>query len=67
MQHLNSTDKDLDMAKERFDLRKSHSRKKPWVVEDTASDPNEDAVLYHFASKKEAEDFKAMMVAEHGN
>jgi hypothetical protein len=55
------------MATERFDLRKSHSRKKPWIVEDTASDPNEDAVIYHFASKKQAEDFKAMMIAEHGN
>jgi hypothetical protein len=55
------------MKKERFELRKSHSQKKPWVVEDTASDPNEDAVLYHFTSEKKAKDFKAMMVAEHGN
>lgn len=57
---------DKDMAQpKRFTLRKSESRKKPWIVEDTQSDPCEDAVLYHFPTKAKAEGFKAEMEAEH--
>jgi hypothetical protein len=55
------------MQTERFQVRKSPSTKNPWLVEDTHSDPAEDAVLYHFPSKKKAEAFKSMMDAEHGN
>ncbi|MBM5458672.1 hypothetical protein H8F21_13975 [Pseudomonas sp. P66] len=51
----------------RFTLRKCEaSTKKPWIVEDTHSDPAEDPVLYHFASKAKAEHFKTEMEAEHG-
>jgi hypothetical protein len=53
------------MPTERFQISKSQSVKKPWIVEDTQSDPAEDAVIYHFTTKKKAEAFKAMMVAEH--
>lgn len=57
---------DKDMAQpKRFTLRKSESRKKPWIVEDTQSDPCEDAVIYHFPTKAKAEGFKAEMEAEH--
>jgi hypothetical protein len=49
------------MQTERFEIRKSHSAKNPWLVEDTHANPAEDAVLYHFPSKKKAEAFKAMM------
>ena len=52
------------MSKERFDIRKSHSSKKPWLVEDTHSDRAEDPVIYHFTSRKKAEAFKAMLIAE---
>jgi hypothetical protein len=55
------------MQTERFQVRKSPSTKNPWLVEDTHADPAEDPVLYHFPSKKKAEDFKAMMIAEHVN
>lgn len=50
--------------KERFEIRKSHSSKKPWLVEDTHSDRAEDPVMYHFTSRKKAEAFKAMLIAE---
>lgn len=51
----------------RFMLRKCEaSTKKPWIVEDTHSNPTEDAVLYSFSSKAKAEHFKANMEAEHG-
>lgn len=53
------------MQNERFQLRPSSSQKKPWLIEDTKSDPQEDPVLYHFSSKKKAVDFQRMMVAEH--
>lgn len=50
----------------RFTLRKHEcGSKKPWVVEDTHSDPAEDPVLYRFASKILAERFKGEMEAEH--
>lgn len=52
------------MSKERFEIRKSHSSKKPWLVEDTHSDRAEDPVIYHFTSRKKAEAFKAMLIAE---
>jgi hypothetical protein len=55
------------MQTERFQISKSHSVKRPWIVEDTQTDPAEDPVIYHFNTKKMAEDFKAMMVAEHCN
>ncbi|HFL7937858.1 hypothetical protein IYR97_23510 (plasmid) [Pseudomonas fulva] len=51
----------------RFNLRKCEaSTKKPWIVEDTHSNPAEDPVLYSFSSKAKAERFKAEMEAEHG-
>ena len=50
--------------KERFEIRKSHSSKKPWLVEDTHANPAEDPVLYHFTSRKKAESFRDMLVAE---
>lgn len=53
------------MQDERFQLRPSPSLKKPWLVEDTKSDPAEDPVLYHFSSRKKAADFKRMMDSEH--
>lgn len=57
---------DKDMAQpDRFTLRKGESRKKPWIIEDTHSNPSEDAVLYHFPTKAKAESFKAEMEAEH--
>lgn len=57
----------LTMQTERFQISKSHSVKRPWIVEDTQTDPAEDPVIYHFKTKKMAEDFKALMVAEHCN
>lgn len=52
--------------KVRFTLHKSEgSSKKPWVVEDTHSNPAEDPVMYHFSSKIRAERFKADMEAEY--
>ncbi|WP_116894800.1 hypothetical protein [Pseudomonas savastanoi] len=53
------------MQNERFQLRPSSSHKKPWLIEDTKTDPAEDPVLYHFSSKKKAVDFKSMMDSEH--
>lgn len=61
---VSAGEKDMAQPK-RFTLRKSESRKKPWIVEDTQSDPCEDAVLYHFPTKAKAEGFKAEMEAEH--
>ena len=55
------------MQKERFQVRPSSSTKKPWLVEDTQSDPAEDPVLYHFSSKKKAAGFKSMMDVEHAS
>lgn len=55
------------MPTERFNLSKGHSTKKPWIVVDTKSDPCEDPVIYHFTSKRKAEEFTTMMHAEHGN
>ncbi|MGI1188136.1 hypothetical protein ACRCRN_29145 [Pseudomonas aeruginosa] len=52
------------MTKERFEIRKSESIKKPWLVEDTHSNRAEDPVIYLFSSKKKAEAFKAMLMAE---
>lgn len=54
--------------KARFTLRKNEGpTKKPWVVEDTHADPAEDAVIYHFTSKLQAERFKSEMDAEYGS
>lgn len=53
------------MTEQRFKIYKSHSLKKPWVVEDTHADPAEDAVLYHFRTKKLAVDFQKSMIDEH--
>ncbi|MCU9527478.1 hypothetical protein [Pseudomonas mosselii] len=51
----------------RFILRKCDAAtKKPWIVEDTHSNPATDPVLYCFTSKAKAERFKAEMEAEHG-
>lgn len=54
----------MSVNTERFQVIKSVSVKMPWMVEDTHSDPCEDPVQYHFKSKKKAEAFKDMMVAE---
>ena len=37
---------------------------KPWIVIDTLSDPCGDAVLYHFASKRKAIEFRAVLKRE---
>ena len=53
------------MATERFTLFKSDGQsKRPWIIEDTASPKLEDPRLYHFSSKRKAEEFKAMLMAE---
>lgn len=49
---------------ERFEIRKSHSPKKSWLVEDTHANPAEDPVLYHFTSRKKAVAFRDMLLAE---
>lgn len=57
---------DKDVAQHgRFALRKGESTKKPWIVEDTHSNPCEDAVLYHFPTESKVEQFKAKMESEH--
>ena len=50
--------------KVRFTIKKSHSNNKPWMVEDRAGDPCEDAILYLFKSKKKAEAFVSMLKDE---
>lgn len=49
---------------DRFEIQKSHCKKKPWMVVDHASDPAEDPVLYFFTSKKKADSFKVMAESE---
>ena len=48
----------------RYQIKESFSAKKPWMVEDTAAPKYEDAVLYHFTSKRKAEEFVAMLMKE---
>jgi hypothetical protein len=45
----------------RFEVQKTHSDKKPWMVIDHDGDPAEDAVMYFFTSKKKADEFKVML------
>ena len=55
------------MKSQRFQVRKNHDSKSPWLVEDVLADPAEDVVIYHFPAKKKVEAFKVMMVIEHCN
>lgn len=48
----------------RFEVKPSQSRKKPWMVEDHAAPKLEDPRLYHFSSKRKAEQFKAELERE---
>ncbi len=52
------------MTDNRFAIYKSESPMKPWVVLDNSSNPQEDAVLYRFTSKVEAEAFRQMLENE---
>lgn len=54
------------MQTDRYQLRKSESPLKPWVIFDTHSPKQEDAVLYRFTSKRQANAFMAMLLAEQG-
>lgn len=52
------------MQAQRFQISKSESPKKPWVVEDTSAPRYEDPVLYRFSSKRKAQEFVAMLESE---
>ncbi|MBB3105234.1 hypothetical protein [Azomonas macrocytogenes] len=51
------------MQTDRFQLRKSESPLKPWVIVDIHSPKQEDPVLYRFTSKRQANAFMGMLLA----
>lgn len=48
----------------RLVVGKSHSRTKPWLVNDTGSPQCEDPVIYLFSSKAKAKAFRRELIAE---